>query len=170
MHSVTSMVGAGVAIVALAVAGLWPVAQGNWPVALFALPVSALTAWVFWIVLARPALYYDRNRVVIVNFLRTHSVPWPAVESISQRLNMVFTLKNGLRITAVGVPYPKKGNLMGAREMYVNYDGDTSVLEDFRANAVDRGLPETHNWDRVHLRIGIALIVLTVIATVIGSF
>ncbi len=171
IRSSSAVVGFWLGTIVIAVVTIVPITTSNWRLLLFAAPVGVLVIWMLWLTLYLPALYYDNDRVIIVNMGRIYLLPWSKVESIDQRLSLIFTLQDGSRITAMGTPYPRRGNLMPTRTTASpssrNYDGDISILDGFRAGAVEHGEPISRKWDAPALWIGAVIVLLVVLASVV---
>lgn len=153
--------------IALGVAVISAIASGQIGVIIFTAPGAALFVWLLAVLLLTPGVYYDHDRVVVLNFARVHVLPWSTVARIEQGIDLVFTLNDGRKIHAYGSPYPRRNNgLMQTKPQPSgrNYDGDTSILEDFRRNARDTGELATHRWDVAVLVTGAILLVLFVSA------
>lgn len=144
---------------------------GQLSVILFSVTGAALLIWLMAVLLLIPAVYYNDQRVVVLNFARVHVLPWWTIDRVDQGIDMVFTLKTGQKIHAYGSPYPRRGSaLMPTRKTASsrNFDGDSSILEGFRSNARDTGAVATHSWDATVLFIGAGLAVLFLLANLAG--
>lgn len=153
---------------ALALSVVSSAAEANWSLAAFALFGGSLIIWLLSTLLLAPAVYYNAERVVVVNFLRIHVLPWARIEQMNQGIDLVFTLTDGRRIHAYGAPYPRRSNRMGSTRNAVsgrNYDGDISILDGFRRAAIDTGAPATHRWRTGQIVLGLALVVLFLAST-----
>jgi len=141
----------------------WPLVAGQWQLAAWALAPALLLAWVLWIVLYRPSVRYDEERVVVTNIGRVHVVPWAQVASVDQGLNLVFRLRDGQVLNAWGSPYPRRpGNieLLLDRRTRPEYDfhRNATLLEHYVTGAPPSTEPSLQRWEFVPLGIGIVLI------------
>ena len=156
----------------LAIALISAVAGGQFDVVLFTAPVASFLVWLIFVLLLAPGVTYNSKGVVIVNFARVHVVPWAMIARIEQRIDLLFTLHDGTKIHAFGSPYPKRGNALFQTKPQVsgrNYDGDVSILEDFRRNAVDAAAVATHRWSLSTLLVGLILGIACVGVLVVGG-
>lgn len=163
--------GAGVIVLV----GSTPMWSGNWAFALFSMPAAAVFVWLLWILLYRPALRYDEQRVVVWNIGRIHVLPWSHIDEVQQALNIVFVLNDGTRVIAQGTPTPKRRSSIERaitprrKETAADVDGDVVVLESFRQNATSSTEPVQHTWDRVAWLIGVGVAAVLVISSVIEA-
>ena len=72
--------------------------------ALRTLPALAAVCWFFYLLFARPSLTLSHDGVKVVNPLRLHAIPWPAVETIRPRPIVTVVLTQGGKITSWGAP------------------------------------------------------------------
>lgn len=150
------------AIVIVLVAG-WPLVRGNLAVASFSLPAGGLVIWLLHVTIYQPAVYYDRHRLIVVNVLRVHDIPWARVSALRPSVDLVIELDDGRRLHATGAPYPRRGLRMSTereprgRGAGRNFDGDVSVLDDFRSHAEPSSEPVVSAFDRLEIAIGLVL-------------
>jgi len=77
------------------------------------LPWLLLVAWVLYLVQWRPRLVITADSLVVVNFLREHHIPYPALKSVRVGQGVVLETTAG-RIASWGAPGPRKqGPRMG---------------------------------------------------------
>ena len=157
----------------MAILAATPVVRGDGRLFAFVVAPCLLVVWVLWIALYRPAVRYDERRAVVVNIGRTHVVPWSRVESVRQRIGLVFELEGGRVITAAGVPPPRRvGNVAGnfdRRTRPTNYfDTNSELLENVRVAAAPSADSVASKWDVVPLAIGAALVIAVVVETLVG--
>ncbi|WP_286276252.1 hypothetical protein [Naasia aerilata] len=91
----------GVAIAAWAVfdaARVGPAAGVRWGA------IAVLVLWVLWVLLWRPSIRLRDDELVVVNAMRTWTIPWSRVRSVESRLQYVFVLDDGRAVTAWGSP------------------------------------------------------------------
>ncbi len=170
----SSIVAFWVAVAVLLVVVGVPLFTADWHTFGFVLPLSLFLAWVLWIVLLRPGLRYDAAKAVVTNIGRTHTVPWPRVAGVRQRLNVVFELDTGKSIEAWGAPYPRKrSNVLNgfskdpAQSEY-DFDQRAELLESFRKAAPASDEPVRSRWDVVPLLIGLVLAIAVVLELTLG--
>jgi hypothetical protein len=162
-------VGAGVLLVVIAI----PLVQANWRVLSFLLAPALLLAWMFWIVLYRPAVRYDPARAVVVNIGRSHVLPWGHVTNVHQGIGMIFDLDSRRPIQAVGVPAPRRpGIIAGSIDRRTRPTSDlhheAEILDGVRRAALAASDPIESSWDVVPLVIGAVLVVAVVLEFLIG--
>ncbi|MFM6973929.1 MAG: hypothetical protein ACKOXM_02105 [Agromyces sp.] len=172
IRSTGSVVAFWIAAAGLILTSAWTVVRGDWSLAVFALPLSALLIWSMWVLLHQPKIQYDDDRVIIVNFCRTHIIPWVSVRRVEPRFGLTFWLVDDRRIQAVGAPTPRRSNLMPTRSNGVSgrtYDGDVSVLNGFCDAAIDRGHVIEQRWERRQLWVGGTLAALVAVSSLVGT-
>ncbi|MFW8745491.1 hypothetical protein, partial [Mesorhizobium japonicum] len=134
---------------------------------------SLLLAWILWVVLYRPAVRWDAERVVVTNIGRRHVVPWSRVRVVRQAINLVVELQEGPPVRAVGVPPPRRpGNIVSNfdRRSRVGYDfhQNATLLESYRRAAPPDDTPVEHRWEILPLAIGAVLVVAVVLQFSLG--
>lgn len=150
-----------------------PLAQADWHLFWFLFAPALLLAWLFWIVLYRPAVKYDSARAVVINIGRTYVLPWGHVTNVRQGLGMVFDLDVGKSVQAWGVPAPRRRGIIGGaidRRTRPSNDVDhhANILDGVRRSAQPRSEPIASTWDIVPLAIGAVLVVAVVVEFAVG--
>lgn len=79
-------------------------ARGAWLFAVTTLPWQLLVVWVIVVVTVRPCVVVTPDALTIINVGRVHVLPWPRIEDIVSRYQLVVTLVGGRRITSWGAP------------------------------------------------------------------
>jgi hypothetical protein len=82
--------------------------RGSWHVLALSVAPAALAVWAAWMLLFRPSIRFDTDRVVTVNPGRVIEVPWQRVVIVRQRPQLVLELDDGSRVTCWGSPFPEK--------------------------------------------------------------
>jgi hypothetical protein len=82
--------------------------RADWLGLALAIAPVALVVLASWMVLYRPRVSYDAVRVVVVNPLRSVSLPWQRVTSVRQRFQILIELDDGSTLTCWGSPFPEK--------------------------------------------------------------
>jgi hypothetical protein len=164
MRSGGSVAAFWVGVVVLAVAVGIPLVQADWHLFGILLAPALLLAWLFWIVLFRPAVHYDDDAAMVINIGRKHLLPWSHVTGIRQSLSLVFELDAGKPIQAYGVPSRRPpGNIASAIDRRTrptqNFHQDAEVLDSLRESAAVSSEPVASGWDTVPLAIGAVLVV-----------
>lgn len=142
---------------------------------LLVLPFALLFLWAVWLVLFRPRLRYTSERVVVVNILRTHELPWARVRSVEQRLNIVFHLDDASRVVASGTsasrgPGVVVGGVTGQIEHRdEGFTRNESTLDAFRASAAPSDAQPAVRWNTVPLLIGAALLLACVVDLIVAA-
>ncbi|HXR45691.1 MAG TPA: hypothetical protein VN759_12825 [Pseudolysinimonas sp.] len=168
LRSASTVIPFWIGVVVLAGVIAIPLLQADWHLLRFVLGPCLLLAWVLWFALYRPAVHYDAQRAVVVNFGRIHVLPWSHVTAVRQGISLVFELDAGKRISAFGVPAPRRtGNVAG------NFDRRTRPVESFhheaelldgvRQAAAPVSEPVTRSWDVVPLAIGGVLVLAVIV-------
>ena len=67
--------------------------------------VILIVLWVLWVLLWLPSIRIRENEIVVVNALRTWTIPWSRVEDVRTRLQYVLALDDGRTVTAWGSPF-----------------------------------------------------------------
>lgn len=75
---------------------------------------GAAVAWFAWLALWRPNVQVDRERVRVVNVLRTIDIPWPALIQVDTRYALTLYTP-GRRFTAWAAPAPGRTGTSIAR-------------------------------------------------------
>ena len=171
LRSVGSQVGFWIGVAILVVVVGTPIVRADWRVLAFVVAPALLLAWLLWMVLYRPSLRYDAERAVIVNIGRVHVIPWARVTAVRQRLGLEFELDTGRRVTAVGVPPPRRpGNVESlldrrTRPAY-DFHRDAQLLDGVRQAAPPGPGSVVSRWDIIPLAIG-ALLVAAVVVEIV---
>jgi hypothetical protein len=150
------------AVVMLAVVGI-PAVQADWRLFWLLLAPALFLSWLFWIVLYRPAVHYDRSRAVVINVGRKHILPWGHVTYLRQGISLMFDLDAGKTVQAWGVPAPRQpGIIAGAIDRRTrptqNFHHDADVLDGVRLSAPAASDPVVATWDIIPLVIGAVLV------------
>jgi hypothetical protein len=167
IRDTSSLVIFGLALVVLV--ALFVMLTGDAPSMIFVTPLALLFVWVLWLVLVRPKVSYNVDRVSVVNILRTYEIPWARVSAVEQRLNIVFHLDDDTSVVAAGVSAPRgQGVVMGGltgqiehRDKGFNHNVDT--LDAYRDTTAPSDEKVTSRWNVVPLAIGGVLIVAAAI-------
>ncbi|KQM15580.1 hypothetical protein ASF83_06400 [Plantibacter sp. Leaf171] len=80
------------------------VGRGAWGFALLALPWELLVVWLVYLVLVRPCIVIEPERLTIVNVGRLHEIPWSRLEEATSRYQLTVLLRDGRKITSWGAP------------------------------------------------------------------
>ncbi|HLP22512.1 MAG TPA: hypothetical protein VK139_00515 [Microbacteriaceae bacterium] len=188
IRSIASLVSYGIVAIAVSASALWPAVNGSGRMLAFTLPFAGFLLWALWVLMARPAMYYDAERVIVVNFAHAWVVPWFRVSGVEQRINLVVYLKDGTPIQAVGTPqakrvYPQKapfdlssmpilGRASTSAPRVANTGLDRSesaTLNEFASTAVDTGAPVERIFLRGSLITGAVLAALTAVSLVVDT-
>lgn len=162
-----------IGVVVLAGVVVIPLVGADWRLLAFILPPALLLAWVLWFVLFRPAVHYDAAKAVVVNFGRTHVLPWGHVTNVRQGISLIFDLDAGKPVSAFGAPAPRRtGNVMGNFDRRTRpvetFHREAELLDGFRRGAPPADAPVTARWDVIPLVIGGALALAVVVEILIG--
>lgn len=104
-------------IVALVVDDPMAALRYAWP-----LVFIAVLAWtLFW----RPALSVEPHGVTVVNVLRTHFVPWPAIRDIDTRFALTLQTSRG-KVPVWAAPAPGRHRALGLAEKDFDGVGETA--------------------------------------------
>lgn len=140
--------------------------RGAWAAFAVTTEIAGFALWVLWMVLYRPHLRYDEQRVVVTNIGRIVDIPWSRVVSVSQRLNLSFRLDDGRVVRAFGVTAPRErgivlGTLTRGKEGAGSdrFHDRADDLERFRDAAARDNAPAVVRWDIVPLVVGAVLAV-----------
>jgi len=172
VRSASTVIPFWIGVVVLAGVIAIPLVQADWHLLRFVIGPALLLAWVLWFVLYRPAVHYDAERAVVVNFGRIHVLPWSHVTGVRQGISLVFELDAGKPISAFGAPAPRRtGNVAG------NFDRRTRPVESFhreaelldgaRQAAAPSAEPVSVRWDVIPLAIGAVLALAVIIEFVV---
>jgi hypothetical protein len=156
---ITFWVGAAVMLVVVGI----PLVQADWSLFWSLLPPALFLAWLFWIVLYRPAVHYDRAGAIVINIGRKHVLPWSHVTHLRQGIGLRFELDTGTTVQAWGVPPPRRtGIIAGAIDRRTrptqDFHHDADVLDAMRASAPKGSEPVMSTWETVPLVIGAVLV------------
>src|SRR5690606_2189527 len=88
------------------------VVHGDLARSLATVSIVALVIWALAMVLFRPHVRYDDERVVVTNIGRIHEIPWNRIVAVRQNLNLTILLDDGRRINAMGVTAPRDRGLI----------------------------------------------------------
>lgn len=173
LRTTSSVVGFWVGVAILAVVAGTPLLRGDGRLFGFAAAPSLLLVWILWIVLYRPAVRWDAERVVVTNIGRAHVVPWSRVRVVRQAISLVFELHEGAPVRAIGVPPPPRpGNIVSAldRRSRIGYDfhRNATLLETYRQAAPPDDAPVVHRWEVLPLAIGAVLVIVVVLQFTLG--
>jgi hypothetical protein len=104
-------------IVALLVADPESALRYAWP-----LVFIAVLAWtLFW----RPELSVEPHGVTVVNVLRTHFIPWPAIRDIDTRFSLTLRTGRG-KVPVWAAPAPGRHRVLGLAEKDFDGVGETA--------------------------------------------
>jgi hypothetical protein len=150
-----------------------PLVQADWRLFWFLFAPALLFTWTFWIVLYRPAVYYDPARAIVVNGGRTHVLPWGHVTNVRQAISMVFELDAGKPVQAWGVPAQRRRGIIGSaldRRTRPTHElhQEADLLDSFRRVAPPAPEPVSASWDIVPLAIGAVLVIAVVVEFAVG--
>jgi Bacterial PH domain len=145
----------------------------DWHLLLVTVAPAAFLVWAAWLVLYRPEIRFDADRVLTVNPGRTIEVPWSHVSRVEQRPQLVLELDDGSRVTCWGAPFPEKPGLhrpvTDIRRSQSPRRDVVGVLEAQRRATLERtpksstaSTPVTRRWDVAPLALGGALLVAAV--------
>lgn len=173
VRSASAVIPFWIGMVILAVVVGTPVVRADWRLVAFSIGPVLLLAWILWFVLFRPAVHYDSERAVVVNFGRVHALPWGHVTGIRQGISLVFDLDDGKPISAFGAPAPRRtGNVMGNFDRRTrpveSFHREAELLDGFRRGATPSEAPVTTRWDVIPLVIGAVLLVAVAVELAIG--
>lgn len=152
----------GVAVMAVVIAA--SLFQGNLRLFAFVIAPALLLTWILWILLYRPAVRYDTNRVVVVNVARTHVLPWHRVASVRQRLGIDFELAGGGVVRAIAVPPPREPGIVARNfdrrtRPAFDFSRNAEILDGFRSAAAPGDESVVSRWELLPLAIGIVPII-----------
>ncbi len=173
VRSASAVIPFWIGIVVLAAVVGTPLVQLDWHLFVFTLAPALLLAWILWFVLFRPAVRYDADKAVVINFGRVHVLPWAHVTHVRQGISLVFDLDVGKPVSAFGVPAPRRtGNVMGNIDRRTrpveSFHREAELLDGFRLAATTGSAPVTTRWDLIPLAIGAALAVAVALEVAIG--
>lgn len=136
-----------------------------------------LVVWAAWMLLVHSSVRSERDRVVVTNLARVHSVPWARVRDIVERAQLGFELDSGRTITAWGGPFlrrkrgaatPGVDALHAAHESAILRERD--ALRRRATDPMSSGPPQpTASWDLIALGIGAVLVVAVILAAVLPA-
>lgn len=150
------------------------VVRGVWPELGFALPLALFLAWALWLMLYRPRIRYDAERVIVINITRVHVLPWSRVTAVRQRLNPVFELDDGRMIVASGSTASRgassfvRGATGRVKDDPAEFNRIADTLDAMRTDAADTGAVVESRWDLVPLAIGAVLAIAVVVDLIIA--
>lgn len=173
VRSASAVIPFWVGVVVLAAVVGTPLVQLDWRLFGFAIAPALLLAWILWFVLFRPAVHYDADKAVVINFGRVHVLPWSHVTHVRQGISLVFDLDDGKPVKAFGAPAPRRtGNVMSNFDRRTRpvetFHREAELLDGFRKSANPDSAPVTTRWDVIPLAIGAALAVAVALEVVIG--
>jgi hypothetical protein len=173
VRSASAVIPFWIGVVALAVVVGVPLFGADWRLFGFALAPALLLAWILWFALFRPAVHYDATKAVVVNFGRTHVLPWGHVTDVRQGISLIFDLDAGKPVSAYGAPAPRRtGNVMGNFDRRTRpvetFHREADLLDGFRRGAPPADAPVTSRWDVIPLVIGGVLAIAVVVEILIG--
>ncbi|MFT4030369.1 MAG: PH domain-containing protein [Protaetiibacter sp.] len=163
----------GVAVLAL-LAIDFAVVQ-NWALLAVSLPFLLFSAWALWIMLLRPRVRYDSERARVINFFRSHELPWPRVATVRQRLNLMFELEDGRVITAYAVTASRgPGAFVRTATKRIHDDlgaftRTADDLEEVRRTARPSEEPTRSSWDALPILLGAVLVVAMAVTLLVAS-
>jgi hypothetical protein len=139
--------------------------RGYWDVVARWLPVVLFALWVFWLTLVRSSIRVERERVVVINLLRVHEVPWSRVAECVQTGQIRLDLVDGRRLTCWGGPFPSR---RGMSRGPVDSDA-VDLMEAMRLSAPASGEPLRAHWDMPSLLVGGILLVWAALSVALVS-
>jgi hypothetical protein len=174
VRSASSVIAFWVGVVVLAVIAGAPLVQGQWRLFGLLLPPALLLAWIFWLVLYRPAIHYDSAKAIVVNIARTHVLPWSHVTRVRQGIGMLFDLDAGKPVQASGAPARRPRGIIASgidrRTRPTNdINHEAEILEGVRTAAVPSSEPVVSTWNTIPLVIGAVLVIAVIIDVALAA-
>lgn len=134
--------------------------RGAWAFVGRWLPLIALVVFLFWLVLWRSCIRVERDRVVVINLLRVHEVPWARVLEVVQGPQVRLDLDDGSHLLCWGGPFPKRPGTRSAGEI----SGEIAFMESRRESAEPSKARIRSYWDVPVLALGVILVIVAVSA------
>lgn len=173
LRSASAVIPFWIGVAVLAGVVVIPLVGADWRLVAFTVPPVLLLSWILWLMLYRPAVHYDAAQAVVVNFGRTHVLPWGHVVNVRQGISLIFDLDAGKPVSAFGAPAPRRtGNIMGNLDRKTRpvetFHREADLLDGFRRGAAPADAPVTSRWDLIPLAIGGVLAAAVVVEILIG--
>ena len=103
-------------VVALGLALLVDAAvRGRWDVVLQALGPIAVVVWAVWVLMVRPTVVVQPDRLTVTNPLRVVELPWGAVADVRMRYQIVVEADRHAQGDLLGRPDPAAPEARAAR-------------------------------------------------------